>query len=600
MLKIKNVTAKNFMSVGNNTQAVSFDTDSLTLVLGHNLDLGGDGSRNGTGKTTIINALSFALYGEALTNIRKDNLINKTNGKGMMTTVDFEINGTEYRIERGRRPNILKFYIDGVEPGDNEQQGDMRETQKEIEKFIGFPHNMFKHLIALNTYTEPFLSMKTNDQRDMIEQLLGITEISQKADVLKELLKNTRDSIKEEEIRIKAVKNANDRVEKNIAEIELRGKAWGKNKKDKVNELQTSLDALEETDITMELENHRKMTDINQQYQKIQGLESELSQLKTSSGRSEKQIKTLETNIVKADEGVCTACGQDTAHLDTHEEYTKELKEDLAKEQTYLDEITFKIVDLEEQIEEFGELPETPITFYSSMEDALQHMHNVTTLKEQIEEKAKEENPYTEQVEQLKDTGMEEINYDLINELTYLKEHQEFLYKLLTSKDSFIRKKIIDQNLQYLNYRLSHYLDKLGLPHDVKFNSDLSVDITEYGRDLDFDNLSRGERNRLILGMSWAFRDIYESLNQPMNLMCIDELVDSGMDTTGVENALAVLKKMGRESSKNVFLISHKEELQGRVNNVLYVVKEGGFTSYSNDIEILDEDSDVYRFKVKT
>ena len=257
MLKIKNVTAKNFMSVGNNTQAVSFDTDSLTLVLGHNLDLGGDGSRNGTGKTTIINALSFALYGEALTNIRKDNLINKTNGKGMMTTVDFEINGTEYRIERGRRPNILKFYIDGVEPGDNEQQGDMRETQKEIEKFIGFPHNMFKHLIALNTYTEPFLSMKTNDQRDMIEQLLGITEISQKADVLKELLKNTRDSIKEEEIRIKAVKNANDRVEKNIAEIELRGKAWGKNKKDKVNELQTSLDALEETDSTMELENHR-------------------------------------------------------------------------------------------------------------------------------------------------------------------------------------------------------------------------------------------------------------------------------------------------------------------------------------------------------
>ena len=600
MLKIKNVTAKNFMSVGNNTQAVSFDTDSLTLVLGHNLDLGGDGSRNGTGKTTIINALSFALYGEALTNIRKDNLINKTNGKGMMTTVDFEINGTEYRIERGRRPNVLKFYIDGVEPGDNEQQGDMRETQKEIEKIIGFPHNMFKHLIALNTYTEPFLSMKTNDQRDMIEQLLGITEISQKADVLKELLKNTRDSIKEEEIRIKAVKSANDRVEKNIAEIELRGKAWSKNKEDKVNELQTSLDALEETDITMELENHRKMADINQQYQKIQGLESELSQLKTSSSRSEKQIKTLETNIVKADEGVCPACGQDTAHLDTHEEYTKELKEDLAKEQTYLDEITFKIDDLEEQIEEFGELPETPITFYSSMEDALQHMHNVTTLKEQIEEKVKEENPYTEQVEQLKDTGMEEINYDLINELTYLKEHQEFLYKLLTSKDSFIRKKIIDQNLQYLNYRLSHYLDKLGLPHDVKFNSDLSVDITEYGRDLDFDNLSRGERNRLILGMSWAFRDIYESLNQPMNLMCIDELVDSGMDTTGVENALAVLKKMGRESNKNVFLISHKEELQGRVNNVLYVVKEGGFTSYSNDIEILDEDSDVYRFKVKT
>jgi ABC-type multidrug transport system ATPase subunit len=183
---------------------------------------------------------------------------------------------------------------------------------------------------------------------------------------------------------------------------------------------------------------------------------------------------------------------------------------------------------------------------------------------------------------------LEEVSYDGINEWTRLKDHQDFLYKLLTSKDSFIRKKIIDQNLQYLNYRLNYYLEKLGLPHDVRFNSDLSVDITEYGRDLDFDNLSRGERNRLILGMSWAFRDIYESLNQPMNLMCIDELVDSGMDTTGVEAALGVLKKMGRESKKNVFLISHKEELQGRVSNVLYVVKEGGFTSYANDIEILE------------
>ena len=171
MLKIKNVTARNFMSVGNSTQAVNFDNCQLTLVLGHNLDMGGDGSRNGTGKTTIINALSYALYGEALTNIRRDNLINKTNGKNMMTTVDFSVGDTEYRIERGRRPNTLKFLVNGQEEADQEQQGDSRETQKEIEKIIGFPHNMFKHLVALNTYSEPFLSMKNNDQRDMIEQL---------------------------------------------------------------------------------------------------------------------------------------------------------------------------------------------------------------------------------------------------------------------------------------------------------------------------------------------------------------------------------------------------------------------------------------------
>ena len=216
MLKIKNVSAKNFMSVGNNTQAVNFDNCQLTLVLGHNLDMGGDGSRNGTGKTTIINALSYALYGDALTNIRKDNLINKTNGKGMITSVEFEIQGKQYRIERGRRPNILKLYIDGEDAVSEEQQGDSRETQKEIEKIIGFPHNMFKHLIALNTYTEPFLSMKNNDQKDMIEQLLGITELSQKAEILKERQKVTRDSIKEEEITINAINKSNERIEKNV------------------------------------------------------------------------------------------------------------------------------------------------------------------------------------------------------------------------------------------------------------------------------------------------------------------------------------------------------------------------------------------------
>ena len=589
MLTIKNVSAKNFMSIGNNTQAVNFDTESLTLVLGHNLDLGGDGSRNGTGKTTIINALSYALYGDALTNIRKDNLINTTNAKGMIVTVDFEINGIEYRIERGRRPNVLKFFVNGSEAADDEQQGDSRETQKDIEKIIGFPHNMFKHLIALNTYTEPFLSMKTNDQRDMIEQLLGITEISSKAEVLKEKLKETRDKIKEEEQRITAVNNANERIGKNIQEIELRGRAWAKNKEDKVHQLQTSLDALQQTDIDAELENHRQATEINQKYTQIQSVQNEVKQLTTSLKRNDGNLATLVKNIKLANEGICPACEQSTAHLDTHEEYTKDLETKLAEEKSYSEELKTKLSTCEKQLIDLGELPETPITFYNNMEDALGHMHNVTTLKEQIEEKIKEQNPYTEQVEQLKVNGMEEISYDLINEQTYLKEHQEFLHKLLTSKDSFIRKKIIDQNLQYLNYRLGHYLDKLGLPHDVKFSSDLSVEITEYGRDLDFDNLSRGERNRLILGMSWAFRDIYESLNRPMNLMCIDELVDSGMDTTGVENALAVLKKMGREANKNVFLISHKEELQGRVNNVLYVIKEGGFTSYSNDIEILEE-----------
>ena len=349
--------------------------------------------------------------------------------------------------------------------------------------------------------------MKTNDQRDMIEQLLGITEISEKAELLKELLKSTKDNIKEEELRIQAVNNANKRIQKNIEEIESRSKAWNKNKSDKVNALQNSLDTLKETDIEQELEKHRAMDVISKQYAQMQGLNSELSQLVTSSKRSTSTLDTLKENIQKAEDGVCPACGQETAHLETHEEYTTELKEKEQKEIDYFADLEIKITDVEGKLQDIGELPESPITFYSSMEDALQHRHNLETITDQIEENIKDTNPYTEQVEQLQDTGLEDVSYDTMNDLTRLKDHQEFLYKLLTSKDSFIRKKIIDQNMQYLNYRLGYYLEKLGLPHDVKFNSDFSVDISEYGSDLDFYNLSRGVRNRLILGMSWAFLD---------------------------------------------------------------------------------------------
>ena len=112
------------------------------------------------------------------------------------------------------------------------------------------------------------------------------------------------------------------------------------------------------------------------------------------------------------------------------------------------------------------------------------------------------------------------------------------------------------------------------------------MEITELGRDLDFDNLSRGERNRLILSLSWAFRDVWESLYKPINLLFIDELIDSGMDASGVENSLAILKKMSRDAHKSVWLVSHRDELTSRVENILRVVKENGFTSYSTDVDI--------------
>ena len=235
---------------------------------------------------------------------------------------------------------------------------------------------------------------------------------------------------------------------------------------------------------------------------------------------------------------------------------------------------------------ELGELGTAPTVFYDTLEDALNHKNSLTTLKGNLTTRELEVDPYGEQISDMEGQALQTVSYDMVNELTRLQEHQEFLLKLLTSKDSFVRKKIIDQNLAYLNQRLTHYLDRIGLPHTVKFLNDLTVSIEELGRELDFDNLSRGERGRLILSMSWAFRDVWESLYHPINLIFIDELMDNGLDTQGVENGLALLKKMSRERNKSVWLVSHKDELAGRVENILKVVKENGFTNYNTDVDI--------------
>ena len=239
-------------------------------------------------------------------------------------------------------------------------------------------------------------------------------------------------------------------------------------------------------------------------------------------------------------------------------------------------------------LEELGDMPRPPATFYDTEAEALGHKNNLSSLEKNLEEKSVEINPYEEQIIELNHTAIQEINWEIINTLTKLRDHQEFLHKLLTNKDSFIRKKIIDQNLNYLNKRLSYYISKMGLPHRVIFLNDLNVEITQLGQDLDFDNLSRGERNRLILSLSFAFRDVWENLYQHINLLFIDELIDAGLDAAGVEAGVGVLKKMARERNKNIYLISHKDELIGRVNNVLKVIKENGFTSYSNDVDYVE------------
>jgi hypothetical protein len=209
-----------------------------------------------------------------------------------------------------------------------------------------------------------------------------------------------------------------------------------------------------------------------------------------------KNLDKLKKEIEKLEKHECYACGQ-AIHDNKHESTWKKNVQQ-CKIQVY--SILHQRHNLQEHVDTLAELGEPatiPAVFYDTKEDAINHRNSIANIKQQIATKRSDQDPYAEQIREMETQAVEEVNYDMINELSNVKDHQDFLLKLLTNKDSFIRKRIIDQNLSYLNARLGQYLDRIGLPHTVKFLNDLTVSIEELGRELDFDNLSRGERNRL-------------------------------------------------------------------------------------------------------
>lgn len=715
MILIKEITIKNFLSVGNVTQKINFNRNDLTLILGENRDLGGDGARNGTGKSTIVQALCYALYGGVLNNIKKDNLVNLTNGKGMLVTVDFEVNGSVYRIERGRKPNILKFYVDNNEQqfseDESESQGDSRETQLAIESIIGISAEMFKHIVALNTYNEPFLALKAADQREIIEQLLGITLLSEKAEGIKELNRTVKEQIQREEFKIRGLQDANSKIQEQIDSLKRRQTLWVTKKDEDIANYTTQLVELYKIDIEKEISSHRSLVIYNDKQTKLTtakthfdsemaklskryndaviaykrekdnlvsqmnslkniDIHNEISNLKIISeikektitrdntkklldasnatcARLNKEISIINAELLKLYDHKCYACGQDY-HDETHKFTLKSKEERLAELQTELiaaenqskeyntilngigtiqsmpsvnyktleeainhkstiDSLADKTIKLQENfaktqslyendvdalnkqyddiVLQVGELGAKPTVVYSSLEAALKHQNTVEKLEQSLEKRVEEVDPYADQITDMEKNSITVISYDTLNELTRTLKHQEYLLDLLTNKKSFVRKKIIEQNLNYLNSRLTLYLDKMGLPHRVKFQNDLSVEITELGRELSYGNFSRGESTRLILSLSFAFRDVWENLYQGINLLFVDEMIDNGLDSVGVENAIGLFKELGRRRDKSVWLISHRDELMSRVSNVLHVIKEGGFTRYSNHHE---------------
>lgn len=699
---------RNFFSFGNAPQELEFQGRDISLVLGQNNDVvveGGDstGRRNGVGKSAIIQGLVFGLYGKSVGNdIKIPNLVNKTNTKQCEVIVEFEKDGQEYRIERGRSPTYFNFLT--IKDGnviEDDSRGEKKDTQEELNEILGISQTLFEHIVVLNANVDPFLSLSAQKQRDMIEELLGITQLTEKAELLKDMQKDSKKTAEQEKFKIDTLIASNERIQKSIENLQTQANNFETTKLNKIESLKLQLtefdfadkfgfeslyvsakemeEAIEHNNKRSVLENRlnslmQKREQYDQQLQtnkvlvldKINELkaidinaelalheelevwyqlEGILKQNTSTKMFKSQTIKQTELDLVRLNDSLtkeysklktiedskCPMCEGELKNDHNHAVMVDKIKttiEDLSS-QIIQGEYNISITTEEIDALEIFDMPPKPVTKYTTLAEAKLHEHMlaentakyeaeevniyddelVTTytelegmelkeydvvfsthevqqlemqyksLKEQLQREESHANPYFDQIETLKTDSLQVVNYDLYNEMEKLATHQDFLVKLLLNKDSYIRKMIIEQNISFLNTRLQFYIEQCDSEHSVKFMNDLSVEITLNDQLYDYKQLSRGERTRVNIALSLAFRDTYESLYQAINIIYVDEVLDQGLDSSGISRIWTIFKDLSVINNKNIFIISHREELLSKTDNILKIVKEDGFSS---------------------
>lgn len=565
------ISLRNFMSFGNNLTEIDLSYFGSTLIIGENVDAN---SNNGAGKTTIINAICYALFNKPFDNISLQRLINTTNNlKNTLMEVRLHLRrgDDEYEIYRCRGET---FNIQILCNGEDVTLDSVTGNDKFVQEIIGMSYELFTKIIIFSGNSTPFLMLPVSQQRAQIEELFNITLLTDKAILLKEKIKQTEGDINIQEALIKQQENLVKQHDKQLKDAKDRVTRWDSDRAIQVDKLLTQLTASDGVDMELEKQLHDLIAELSPQLVKKESILKAESQ---NVSNADKELKKLWNEHRHLEEAKCPYCLQQFSDVNAKiEEILQSIEMQNAIWDSSSDCVKSVTMDIEKLKMEIAEAKS--LIKFPSLAQAIQAQAASASAQQKIDDLTSANNPHIEALEQLeKLTSSFEINYDTINALKKELDHQQFLLKLLTDKNSFIRRRIINQTIPFLNKRLNLYTKEIGLQHIVKFDDDMSCMVSEYGRELDFGNLSSGEKKRVNLSLSLAFRDVLHHLHSKVNCLFIDE-IDASLDGTGVEQCFKLLKTKTRDDGLGLWIISHRPEAIGRFDRSITVRKENGFS----------------------
>ena len=579
MLQFLDLTLRNFLSYGNTSTTVQLNKNGVVLIAGV----------NGVGKSTILQALLYVLYDKTLSNCKVDDLINNINKKHMEVSVTFYIpNVGYYKVIRARKMkpggsgNYVKLFFNKDELVFNEEHDETLDgnytTDKKILSVLNIPYEMFVRIVVISANSTSFLDLPVThatspSQTSFIERLFNMTILADKASVLKDAIRSIEDSLKVQTLQIQSIEREQVRLIEQIQNVKLRADTFDVSNLAKIAEFEEILGRINDINLDNERELYNKTNDLAATKLKLSKQQATL--LATIKKHEKHQAEKIhEINHLNAN--TCPYCLQSYTNNEKIAECEAAIAESVYNIAEILEFVNAIAVDLETTTAMYDEMY-SQITIHN-LEELITIKNESQHMAQRIEELKVAPNVYYEQYEELKATCIDEIDYTESNRLRRLSDHQQFLLKLLVKKDSFVRKKLLTVNLQYLNARLQHYLVDLELPFKVEFTHLMTADISHLGREISCNNLSNGQRSRVNIAMTMAFRDVRQKLHTPVNICLFDEALDVGLDGAGMTAAISMLKRKAREENTTLYIITHREETMTLFDQVLDVSMVDGFS----------------------